>query len=312
MRRRFRVTLLSGVATMASLSPGVPLAAQGTVRVAVLLSQDSPPYLAVAQGFHAVLTQAGRPVTLETRVLDGDPAAATRMAERMRGNVDLVLALGSPAVRLSRRVLAGTPIVAGMVLKASEVTGPQMTGVYLEFPPDVEFQWLRKLMPAASRVGVLYNRAENGATIERAEAAARSAGLRLFAREVVSPSDIPGQLASLENDASVLWGLADSLTLTPETARPFLLFSLRNRIPFFGISEAWVRAGAIYALDRDYGDVGRQCGELAVRILKGETPVSIRPQPPRKVTYFVSQRAADVLGIQVSDEILKGARAVFD
>jgi hypothetical protein len=57
-----------------------------------------------------------------------------------------------------------------------------------------------------------------------------------------------GALAALTNSADVLWGIADDMVMTTETARSILLFSLRNRLPLIGLSGAWVKAGALMAL----------------------------------------------------------------
>ena len=51
--------------------------------------------------------------------------------------------------------------------------------------------------------------------------------------------------------------------MTPQTAEPILLSTLKNKIPLVGLSSSWVKAGALYALDRDYVDIGLQSGELA-------------------------------------------------
>ncbi len=297
----FSILLLGALAARPASRPDV-------VKVAVLLSESSPPYVQAERGFAAAFSDAGQTLHMETRVVD---AVTGGVSGEWGSPPDLVLALGSPALRAALRNFPRLPIVGGMVLKPAELQGTNLTGVYLEFPPDVQFHWLQRLLPRAARVGVLYNAAENQGTIERAEQAARSAGIRLYARPIVGPSDIPSSLASLENQADVLWGLADTLALTPETARPLLLFSLKNRIPFVGLSEAWVRAGALYALDRDYEDVGRQCGELAGRIVAGQPAASIPAVAPRRVVYVVSRRAAELLGIHLADDVLRGARAVL-
>src|SRR4030067_1111588 len=59
--------------------------------------------------------------------------------------------------------------------------------------------------------------------------------------------------------------LPDAVVHNPKAAKIILLFSYRHRIPFIGPSESWVKEGAFYALDRDYRDMGAQCGEMADR-----------------------------------------------
>jgi putative ABC transport system substrate-binding protein len=200
-----------------------------------------------------------------------------------------------------------------MVLRASDVVrSRQFTGVYLEFPAEVEFRYLERILPGQRRVAVLYNTMQNQQNIEEARRAARSAGLELLARKVSAPSDIPATLQSLSNNADVLWGLADTLVLTRETAGAILLFSLQNRIPFVGLSTPWVKAGAVYALERDYEDIGRQCGELAAALVEGQVPAALAPVAPRKVLYVINRRTAGLLKLTISRDVLQAAEAVIE
>jgi len=204
------------------------------------------------------------------------------------------------------------PIVAGMVLRREDIQQiANATGVYLEFPLGTQFTWLRRLLPQARRVGVCYNPEENQKRVDEASKIAGSMGLELIPRQVSGPQDIPGALESLENWADVLWGISDRVVVTPETAKNLLLFSFRNRIPFVGLSQAWAKAGAFYALDRDYRDIGRQCGELAVQVLAGQSPGSIPPVAPRKVIYFLNQKTADQIKIKIEPELRHKAERVY-
>jgi putative ABC transport system substrate-binding protein len=99
--------------------------------------------------------------------------------------------------------------------------------------------------------------------------------------------------------------------LSLQTAEAILLFSFRNRIPFTGLSNSWVKAGALYALDRDYLDIGAQCGEMAHRILSGAAPSALPPARPRKLTYAVNLRTAEHMKLEIPAALLKGAERVF-
>src|SRR5207247_1683988 len=122
---------------------------------------------------------------------------------------------------------------------------------------------------------------------------------------------IPASLESLAQEVDALWGIADPVVLTPETAQSILLFCFRNNIPFIGLSESWAKAGALYALDRDYADIGLQCGELALKALESRAPLPA-PTSPRKVVYALNIRTARHMRIALTDDIIKGARIAYD
>lgn len=280
------------------------------VQVGVLLSSDSAPYQEVVAGFQARLRADGAPAEMQVYRLSDSSAPRAVAGIRQQGAA-LVLAVGSQATAVAVRGLSGVPVVSAMVLRPQELgDSPQVTGVYLEFPLDVEFTWLKRLLPNQKRIGVIYQPAENQAIVDRAASVARSLGLELYARRVQDPREIPAALTSLATEADVLWGLADRTVLTPETAESILLFCLRNKIPFVGLSHPWVKAGAIYALDRDYGDIGAQCGDLALSIFAGRSPAALPAVPPRKVVYSINQRTADHLHMRMAPEVLKGAKEV--
>jgi putative ABC transport system substrate-binding protein len=315
MRAALRSGILcAGVALSAGwLPPSAPLKPVAAAsRVSALVSQDAPQYRAALEGFEAALKQSspGTEVVVHIMTPGTDPAALAGTV-RAEGPV-LILALGSAAVETARQV-GDVPVVAGMVLRPADVLrGPRFTGVFLEFPSDVEFHFLARILPGQRRVAVLYNAAQNQGSIDLADRSARSAGLELLARKVSAPADIPATLQSLSNHADVLWGLADTLVLTRETAGPILLFSLQNRIPFVGLSAPWVKAGAVYALERDYGDIGRQCAELAAQVLAGSAPADLPPQSPRRVLYLINRRTADQLKLTIAKDVLRGAEEVVE
>jgi putative ABC transport system substrate-binding protein len=186
------------------------------------------------------------------------------------------------------------------------------TGVYLEHGMDTELQWIAQLLPAERRVGILYHSPESTARAVVAERlAARGGRITVQTMRVNSANDIPVALAALSQDADVILGLTDSLLFNAETARAILTFSFRERIPVVGPSAGWVRAGAVYALSHDYEDIGRQTGELALRVLGGQRPASLPPVPPRKVTFSVNARTASELRVIVPDLLLRSAEEVI-
>jgi len=290
--------------------------AQGVAapRVMAIVSQDADPYQQALAGFRRELERANPGVTFDLILLHGD---AGKLPEALgavtRTRPALVLVLGTLATREAVKQIRDIPIVAGMILNAGELDrAANATGVYLEYPVQTELEWLRRLLPAERRVGVIYNSAENERRIGEAQRVAAAGDLSIQAIRVSGPEELPDALMSLGNRADVLWGVADPVVYNPETARSLLLFSLRNRIPLIGQSTAWVKAGALYALDRDYADVGAQCAELAAKVLGGQSPSALPPAPPRKVRYAINRRTAAEMKLHLPERVLGAAAEVVN
>ncbi len=286
---------------------------QEPIRIAVVVSRPDGPYEDLLGGFRELLREQKIGVALEMYLLpeaeeDGPPLANQIRSWQPR----LILALGSPALQRVGQDFPNVPTVFGLILSEA-IPNPQgqTTGVVLDFPIQTQFEWLHRVLPEARTIGVVFNPEENAVRIQSAQVAASALGLKLDARAISSPQELPAALNALANTADVLWGLNDRMVMTPQTARSLLLFSFRNRIPFVGLSAAWVKAGALFALERDYRDIGRQCGEIARQLLQGGRPAELAPAHPRKVLLSVNRRTAEQMKIELNESLLKDAGTIY-
>ncbi len=308
--RRLVSTVLV-VMTFAVLALGTSARADGDRRIVVVTSRDDGPYAKVVSGIRGSLTARAGDTSVIVYSLQGDAANAGEALRKAEARAPLVT-VGSVATRAALEAESDAPVIACMTVDAAELRQAEnATGVVLEFPLETQLQWVRRFLTKGQSVGVLYNPAENREEIRDAKRIARGLGLRIVDREIRQPQDLPGALASLAREADLLWGLTDQLVLSQQTAEAILLFSFRNRIPFAGLSESWVKAGALYALDRDYEDLGAQCGEMALEVLGGQSVSSVPLATPRKVTYSINLRTAEHLKLDLPPELIEGADQVF-
>ena len=73
-----------------------------------------------------------------------------------------------------------------------------------------------------------------------------------------------------------------------------LLHTLDKRIPFVGLSEQYVRAGALLALAASYEDNGRQAAELVKRVLAGESAAAIAIATPSQIEVVFNPKTAEL------------------
>jgi putative tryptophan/tyrosine transport system substrate-binding protein len=310
MRRVFsKLTLalvLAGVPT--NVVDGQDNRSHDGVRVVVLQGPETPASRELMDGFRRRLEQLGRRASFTVVSTDAD--AAVRAAAS--ASAELVVALGSRATSLAATEFRRTPTIGALLARQSALpSGSGAAPVVLEFPLETELEWMRRILPQAKRIGVLYSTDENARLVARAREMARGMGIDIIGRRVTNPAEIPAALGALAGNADAIWGIPDDVVLTPETARAVLLASIRGHVPFVGLSAQWVRAGAVYALDRDYSDLGIQTADLAVRLLDGTSPRSVDAVRPRKVLYSLNARSADLMRLTVSPSLLRGASEVI-
>jgi putative ABC transport system substrate-binding protein len=291
----------------------IPVTHSEETRIAVLLSLDAQPYKETLAGFQQYLLQQGIEAQYKVYSLEGDPSKAARTIHEIKNDgVRLILTLGTLATETALNADMNTPIIAGMVLDEERLRkAPNATGVVLEFPLETQFNLLRRFLPKARNVGVIYNPEDNRKKIEAAVKVSKRMGFKLEAQAVRMPKELPAVLKNLAKRADVLWGIPDKLILNPQTAKQILLFSFRNRIPFIGLSTPWVKAGALYSLSWDYADLGMQCGTMAFKILSGVRVSSIPPASPRKIQYCLNQKTVEHMKIEISEELIRDAHRVF-
>ncbi len=308
-----RALILSLLAVLLGmLAPAI--AAERETRILVLVSHDAEPYQKALGGFRAQMKVLGINSSVDVVRLQGDTGAAkSAFAARATAPPDVIVSLGSLALQTPRGEGMTAPIVAAMVMNEGELQAiPNATGVVLEFPVQIELEWMRRFMPERSNVAVLFNPEENRKRVDAADDVAGKVGVKLHAHRVATPRDLPLELEAIGRSADILWGIPDHIAMTPQTAKPILLFSFRNRIPLVGLSASWAKAGALYALDRDYTDIGAQAADLVRRILDGAAAKSIAPVTPRKVIYSINLKTARHMKLDLPPELVKGAAEVIE
>ncbi|MEM5787163.1 MAG: ABC transporter substrate binding protein [Syntrophobacteraceae bacterium] len=280
--------------------------------ILVLGSHKAAPHTEVVNSFEQHLGTLGINARIEKHWLDSESTRQSDLLDQAAGgDFKAVLTLGVSAAKLAGEKITNTPIVAGLLLDADDLqTRKNVTGVLLEFAPEFQFQWIGKLLPGIRNVGVLYNPRKSQHRIDRAVAIAKSMGLNLLARQIEKPTDIPGALNDLVTKIDCLWGIPDPIVYNPQTAKHILLFSLQNGIPLIGLSESWVKAGAIFALNTNNEDIGAQCAEAMAEALRNKA-ASGGILEARSASYSLNLKTAEQLKINIPEGIIRGARELF-
>lgn len=290
------VTLLALVA-VGSASPAV---AAPKLKVSALVAQSAAPYQRALAAFRRSWDGP-----LATHVLEFEDDAVERIrAERP----DLVLAVGARAAKLAQALGGGVPVVYCMVLepRANGIGGPHVVGVPLEIPAHVQLSELKRLLPAARKVGVVFNPSRSAGALEEAQGAAGRLSLSLVAEPAASAAQFPEALDRLLPKAQALWLVADPTVVTQDTFRLMLESAMARRLPLLAYSDEFVRRGALLALAPDFEGAGIEAARLAKEIAQGRKPAELSPAEPRWL-LVVNLATARALGLAFTAEALKGA-----
>jgi putative ABC transport system substrate-binding protein len=326
-RRRF-VTLLGGAA---AAWPLALRAQQPTAPVIGLLSGVSldgafaTPLAEIRRGLQETGFVEGQNLTIEYRTADGDPnRLADLAADLVRRQVALILAIGGARPALAAKAATSTiPIVFAMGGDAIEtgivnsinrpegnVTGLSFTASQLA---GKRLDLLHELVPQAMLIGYLDNTVTTSEAIRRDLAAAAYAIRRDLAFFFASTeAEIDGAFAAMAQKR------VGALVISPDAylnSRRAQILSLAERYALPAIvpwNRETVRQGALMNHGPLPGEIFRQAGAYAGRILKGVKPAELPVQLPARYEFVINLRTAKALGLTVPQKLLVAADEVVE
>jgi putative ABC transport system substrate-binding protein len=279
--------------------------------IAILQSSDIAAYREAIAGLKA--TGPSGAIYTEYDV-QGDLELGKKVARKLRAsNTSLVVAVGLKAAVAAKVEIVDVPIVYMMILDPlkHQLTAANMTGTLLEVPVDRQLKIMRTFLPTLHRLGTLYDPAKTSARVKDAVQQAIILDFQLKGLLVEGDKDVPQQLRTLLPDIEALWLIPDSTVLTNESVRFILDSALERQIPVIGFSPEFTRLGALLSMSVNYGDVGRETGLLAKRILDGERLLPFNPVPVEQLKITVNLKTARFLGITFPKELMSLIDATY-
>ena len=294
--------LLSAVAALVAGLVASSAAAEG---VLVVKSRKHPAYERAVAAFTEKL---GRAPVAVLEISGGSAERAALVDRAMAAKPDLVFAVGTLAAKLMADGLPEVPLVYCLVERPEEAGLPasRATGVSLEVPVKDQLELVKRALPEAKRVGVVYTRRQADAEVKAAKAVAPSLGLAVVAEEVLGTGDVPAALAKLAPEVDVLWVLADTTVLHGGTFALMLETSFARKLPIATFSEDLVARGALLGLGVDPAGSGARGAELARALLAGKKLAEVPPVPPA-AEVSVNRSTMKRLGVALPASVLQDA-----
>jgi len=173
----------------------------------------------------------------------------------------------------------------------------RITAIYLDQPPARQAAFLRSLLPAKKKVGLLVSQETRGiAKTFRQPLAA--AGWHMDSEDSDSESALLPALNALLPRVDALLAIPDSNIYRRENIKAILITSYRHQRPIIAFSPAFVTAGALAAIYSTPAQIARQTGS---QILTTGTTLAA-PGGPSQFAISINFNVAEALGLDVADE----------
>lgn len=274
---------------------------------------------AATEGFKEAFADAGVDVEFTEQNANGEQATALTIAQQFAGqNLDLILANATPAAQAMAQNVTDTPILFTSVTDPVEAElvndwdapGANVTGTSDKTPLKDQFDLIEQLAPDTKTIGIVYASGEVNSQIQvkDAEKEAAERGWTVETQTVTSVGEIP-QAAETLSGVDVFYVPTDNMVVSGISS--LVQVAEQHQIPVIGAEAGTVEGGAAATIGIDYKELGRQTGEMALRILRdGEDPAEMPVETATEFSYVVNEDAAKAQGVEIPEEILKQAETV--
>jgi len=267
----------------------------------------------------------GQNLTVEYRWALGQYDRLPALAAELVGRPVTVLVStgGEPSALAAKAATVTIPIVStftadpverGLVASLNQ-PGGNMTGINL-LTATIEAKrlgLLRDLVPQATTVGVLLNPnfPPAASQLRDAQEAVRTIGLELHVLRASTDREIDTAFASIaQQRIPALVVASDPFFITRRDK--IVALATHHAVPAMYNIREYPMAGGLMSYGIDLTEAYRQVGVYAGRILKGAKPADLPVIQPTKFEFVINLKAAKVLGVKFSDNLLSLADEVIE
>ena len=259
-------------------------------------------------------------ITIDHKNSHGDyPTAQSIAQEIVSRKYDYVVTLSTVAAQVMVQqnkeiphVFAAVtdPVKSGIAKSLSDHPA-NVTGIATPQPVESTVKLMRRLLPKAKVIGMIWTPAEANSEIctRQTREAAKKLGFKVVEVQIAGTQEIDQALKSvLGNKPDIFFTSGDT---TVSSVIPSLAQKLRQKkIPYITNTPADIESGVFLCLGADYYDVGLKAAGLATRIIKGEDPAGmpVTSYVPEQLT--VNLKLAKEYGITIPDDLIRRASKV--
>ena len=267
---------------------------------------------AANSGFIAALDEAGISYEADQQNAGGEQSSCQTIADKfVNDKKDLILAIATPAAQAAAGATSDIPIVLTAVtdpaesglVKSNDKPDCNVTGTSDLTPVAEQIDLLKKIIPDAKKVGILYCSAESNSAIQARMAADACSSLGLESEEytVSSSNEIQTVVESMVGKVDAIYAPTDNMIAAGMAT--VAMIATENKLPVICGESGMVDNGGLATYGIDYYQLGYMAGKQAIEILtEGKDPADmpIEYLSADKCELKINEDTANQLGIDVS------------
>jgi len=316
-----RSILLAFAATLALTLP----AKADDVTVAVTAIVEHPALDAARNGVRDALAAAGYKEGENLKFVfesaQGNPATAAQIARQFAGDEpNVIVPISTPSAQAVVSATRDIPVVftavsdplGAQLVKNMDKPGGNVTGLSDMSPVGEHIALIKEILPNVKTIGYLYNSGEaNSVSLLAAlKAEAEKAGITIVESAATKSAEVQGAARALVGRADAIYIPTDNTIIS--ALEGAVAVAEESKLPLFTADTDSVSRGSIAALGFNYYDVGKQTGEIVVRVLKGENPGDIAVKTAAGSDLVINKGAAAKMGVTLPQSVVSRANKVIE
>ena len=251
----------------------------------------------------------GKNIKIDYHNAQGEQVNCVTIAEKLiNDRDDLIFAIATPAAQAVANLTKDIPVLISSVtdpesaklVQKNTAPGGNVTGTSDLTPCAAQMELLKKIVPDAKTVGMLYCSSEQNSYFQvgLAKAACDKLGLKYIDGTVSNANEIQQVVTNLCGKVDVIYSPTDNMIAAGMT----LVSQVANekKIPTICGEEGMVKAGGLATYGINYYELGKQTAKMAVEILRdGKNPAEMPIEYLQNCDLTVNEETEKVLGITV-------------
>lgn len=293
------------------------------VKLGIVQIVEHPALDAARKGFLDVLSENGYKdgdkLAVDYQNAQGQQDTLQTIANKFaQDKKNLILAIATPSAQavadktneIPILITAVTDPVAAKLVKAMDKPGTNVSGTTDMNPIKEQLQLIKDIVPTAKKVGVIYNSSEVNSQVQvkACKDIAPGLGLAIVEAPVTASNEVMQGAQSLAGRCDAIYVPTDNMVVAAVAG--VVKVGETNKLPVFAGEENTVKSGAIGTYGIDYYKLGRQTGQMALRVLKGEKPQDMAIESQKELSLTLNPAAAGRMGVTIPAEIKAKAKMV--
>lgn len=295
------------------------------VSLGIIQIVEHPALDAARQGFLDTLKEngleEGKKLKVDYQNAQGDQSNLKTISQKfVNDKVNLVLAIATPsAISIASEteevpilITAVTDPAAAKLVESNEKPGTNITGTTDMTPVKKQLELLKKIKPDVKKVGIIYSSSEINSEIqaEIAKKAAPELELELKEATVTNSAEVMQIAQSLGGKVDAIYVPTDNVVAS--SIASVISVCEKNKIPLIVGESELVENGALATIGIDYYELGRQTGEMALRVLNGSDPAEMAIESLENIDIVINKDAAKRMGVEIPEDIISQAKKVIE